>query len=180
MAPRGPRYRKTGPFQEHGSPPSQSTREVAESCGERNGHFPDTRRRAAWDWLTARGAILEHQPNSVLGHRQGLPLVVAVSDDLGKRGHAHGESAAFLGFKDHCKGMRGIHRTAPAIDLCLIVGDSAVPSTKASRRTSRPFPDRPVQTPRAAARERDVEENKAIEDRGVAAVENGEEAARRV
>jgi len=42
--------------------------------------------------------------------------------------------------------------------------------TKIPGEILNPLPDRPVEAPRAAARERDVEKNEAVEDRGIAAV----------
>src|SRR4051812_22169087 len=43
-----------------------------------------------------------------------------------------------------------------------------------------PLPDHAVEAPRAAPRDREVEEDEAIEDRGVAAIEDREHIARRM
>src|SRR6266700_4373705 len=71
------------------------------SCGQGDGNLTDARRLASRNRFATCGAILEHQANGVLGHRQRLLLIPPVGDDLRKRGNAHGKAALFFGFEHH-------------------------------------------------------------------------------
>ena len=51
--------------------------------------------------LAARDAVSHYQADSVFRHGKRFALILAVSNDLRKRRHAHGEAAFVLWLKDY-------------------------------------------------------------------------------
>src|SRR5260370_34630650 len=89
---------------------------AAGSCGQDDGNLSDARRLASRNRFAACGAVLEHQANGVLGHRQRLLLTPPVGDDLRKRGNAHGKTAVFFGFEHHSERAHLSHCNFPATE----------------------------------------------------------------
>src|ERR1051326_1018755 len=95
---------------------------AAGSCRQGNGDLANPRGFTYRNWFATGRAVLDHQADGVLGHRQRRALVAAEGDDLGKQRHPDGESAFLFRLEHDCEGalLIGCH---DLLSITLAVGD---------------------------------------------------------